>query len=159
MSAPRKYDQADGASDHKVKDVVLWGTAAITAGRAVALDLGDTTYGLGYSVVTADHDTAAHRGATIGVAVTTTTAAGDVVVRVGGYYTDAFVDGNTAAGDRLAIGTTAGQLIEVESATIVPGNSQANIQQALQTRIVALALEADTANLADIFIFDPGFFG
>jgi hypothetical protein len=75
----------------------------------------------------------------IGFALNAATAAGDEVnVTIAGIHESANVVGTTAAGDRLIISAVAGQAMVVVAADTVP--------------IVAVAVEADTANVATVFV-------
>ena len=170
MSAPHKYDQVgpDGTSttnitDWKQNDVTLRGTAAITAGDWVAIDLASTptvSYGTGKQVITADYDTAAHRGAVIGVALETTTGEADIRVRVGGYYSGANVEDAASAGDLLSldVGGESGRAAAADAHAAA--SNTAAINGALAARIFALAVtDGDANNDADVLIIDSGFFG
>ena len=145
-----KYGKGDkGVAHFPKKFVTLYGTAAITEGRFVSINLSDSTNGLGGSVVTAavGPGSTEHQALTFGVATETTTVAGPIVVQIAGKYENAYVDGSTAAGDALCgplSGGTAGMAGLLAETTF--GN------------VVAVALEADSGNLADVMIVNQGFF-
>jgi len=147
--AVHKVDGVDGVNHFPKKFVTLYGTAAITAGRFVSIDASDTTNGLGASVVTAavGPGSTEAQALTFGVATETTTAAGNIVIQTAGKYENAYVNGSTAAGDALTgplSGGTAGMADLLAETTFGP--------------VVAVALEADSTNLADVMIVDQGFF-
>ena len=75
----------------------------------------------------------------IGFALNAATAAGDrVEVTISGIHESANVVGTTAAGDRLIISNVAGQAKTITAADTSP--------------IIAVATEADTANVATVFV-------
>ena len=131
------------------KFVTLYASAACTEGSFVSIDTGDSTNGLGYSVRDAEvgPGSTAHNVKTFGVATQTVAAGEDVIVQIAGKYENANVDGSTIAGTPLAgplSGGTVGQAGILLETTF--GN------------VVAVALEADTTNLADVMIVNQGFF-
>jgi hypothetical protein len=112
---------------------------AIAANDLVSLDLSKTSDGdKGIYIVKADTGTATDKCA-IGFALNGATAAGETVdVTVAGIHESANVDGATAAGDTLCIGSTAGRASIYLNTDVVP--------------IIAIAAEADTANVATVFV-------
>ncbi len=156
--AIHKVDGVDGANNFPKKHVVLHGTAAITAGNVVMLNLADTTNGLGGSVVTCTN-TANGEQLALGIAVETTTDAGTIKIQTAGKYENANVGTPTVAGDSLicsnASDAAVGRLVVYAAADVAP--------------IFAVALESENAatgvepasglvNKADIMIYDKGFF-
>jgi len=140
-----------GENDHFPKKfVTLYASAACTAGFFVSIDDGDTTNGLGASVRNAEvgATSVTGQGLTFGVATQTVAAGADVVVQIAGKYENASVDGATAIGSAL-IGPLSGGTI-----------GMASIQTAstLGGPVIAVALEADTATLADVMVINQGFF-
>ena len=157
--AVHKIDGVDGVNHFPKKFVTLYGTAAITKGAWVALNLSDTTNGLGASVVTAPMSTAAGDPLVFGVATETTAAAGIITIQTAGRYGDdttgggAMTDGNITAGLPLAAGNdgSAGQIDQYEAGTHT------------NSGIVGIALSADDAgdygaNEATVMIIDLGYF-
>jgi len=158
--AVHKIDGVDGVDHFPKKFVTLYGTAAITKGAWVALNLSDTTNGLGGSVVTGPSTTGAGDPLVFGVATETTTAAGNIVIQTAGLYGDssiagsgAMTDGNITAGLPLAAGDdgSAGQIDQYEAGTHT------------NSGIVGIALTADAAgsygaNEATVMIIDQGLF-
>ena len=145
--AIHKIDGVDGVNNFPKKFVTLYGTAAITAGNWVMLDVADTTNGLGGSVVTAAA-TANGEQLVLGVAAETTTAAGNIKIQTAGKYVDAAVDVTMTAGSSLVV-----------SAAGTPAAGRAQVQVAGDVcRAIGVALEADTAGVADVMIFDSGMF-
>jgi len=137
-----------GENDHFPKKfVTLYGTAAITAGNWVMFDVSDTTNGLGGSVVTATN-TANGEQLVLGVAATTTTAAGNVVVQIAGKYVDAAVDVTMAAGSSIVVS---------DAGTGAAGRGQIYVAGDLAP-ICGIALEDDTAGVADVMIINQGYF-
>ena len=137
-----------GENDHFPKKfVTLYGTAAITAGNWVMFDVSDTTNGLGGSVVTATN-TANGEQLVLGVAATTTTAAGNVVVQIAGKYVDAAVDVTMAAGSSIVVS---------DAGTGAAGRGKIYVAGDLAP-ICGIALEDDTAGVADVMIINQGYF-
>lgn len=131
-----KRDGHNTATDTRQVKVRLYCSAAVTAKNCLTLDLTDTTYGLGNSF----KHTSAITEAIFAVAAETTTAAGWVECYVKGIVTDVNVEAATTAGIFLMGGATAGRA-QVYAETDVAA-------------VGAMALEADTSNVADIMLFD-----
>lgn len=120
-------------------------SAAIAKGDFVALDT-DKTHQHRVQYVEQAGTNAAGNGLVIGVALDTTTAADQKVrVCVRGYCEGVNVHTSTAAGSGLVVAGTAGR-----------GDVYAAGTHTAATPI-AVALEADTANVADVFVFGRGF--
>ena len=165
--AIHKIDGVDGTNHFPRKFVTLHCSGAVTKGDWVAIDLDDSTNGLGASVEKA---TTALPQLVFGVATETLTAAGELVVQVAGKYGTvesgggAEVATSVAAGDFLVASTAAaGTAVEADSATAVAGNSQANIQAALKLARIGVALAASgggdyDAGETGVIIIDQGFF-
>ena len=145
--AVHKIDGVDGTDNFPKKFVTLYGTAAITAANWVMLDITDTTNGLGGSVVTATN-TANGEQLAFGVATETTTAAGNIKIQVAGKYENAAVDVTMAAGSSIVVS---------DAGTGAAGRGQIYVAGDLAP-IVGIALEDDTAGVADVMIIDQGYF-
>lgn len=145
--AIHKTDGVDGTNHFPKKFVTLYGTAAITKSNWVMLDITDTTNGLGGSVVTATN-TANGEQLAFGIATETTTAAGDIKIQVAGKYENAAVDATMAAGSSIVVS---------DAGTGAVGRGQIYVAGDLAP-ICGIALEDDTANLADVMIIDQGYF-
>ena len=121
---------------------------AIAAGDVVSLDLSKTADGdKGIFVSKADTGTATDRAA-VGVALAAAAAEGDKVEVCVRGVCEANVDGATAAGDLLQISSTAGRLEPRTVAVDEGGAAQFDLYP-----IVAIASEADTANVATVFVY------
>jgi len=166
--AIHKIDGVDNVNHFPKKFVTLYtADTSITAGDFVMIDPLDTTNGLGASVRQAEsgYNANIQEGLCIGVAVATTTAAGEIKVQVAGKYENANVATSVECGDRLVMTSTVGQAAE---ATTLACQTNAD---ALDRNVVAVALEtgntaatgtepfSGTANKADVLIIDHGFFG
>lgn len=150
-TVPGSYTQISpkGVS-HRLQTEVFLASATVAKNDAVAFDLsksedGDKTL----YVIKADTDVATSTcvvGIVLGSAETdgSLTAGSKVLVLVSG-IASASVDGATVAGSRLVAGATAGQL--ALAADIVESGSATVVQRP----IVAIAVEADTANVAKVF--------
>ena len=147
-----KRGQADNGVYHFPKKfVTLYGTAAITAGDWVMLDLSDTTNGLGASVVAATN-TANGEQLVLGIASETTTEAGNVTVQLAGKYEDANVGTLVAAGESLVVsndtGAGTGRAVTYVASDVAP--------------ICGIALETEPGgggtNTADVMIINQGWF-
>ena len=115
-------------------------SAAIAANDLVALDFTSAGYSDGDKAlyIRKALDTEISQ-AVIGFALNAATAAGDKVeVTIAGIHKSANVVGTTAAGDRLIISGVAGQAKVITAADTVP--------------IIAVATEADAANIATVFV-------
>jgi len=146
--AIHKIDGVDGDAHFPKKTVTLYASGACTKGYFVAITT-DTTNGLGGSVANAavGPGSTESNARTFGIATETVAAGANVVVQTAGKYENAYVDGSTAAGDALTgplSGGTAGMASLLAETTFGP--------------TVAVALEADSGNLADVMIVDQGFF-
>tara|TARA_R100001082_G_scaffold28821_1_gene14484 strand:+ start:18353 stop:18892 length:540 start_codon:yes stop_codon:yes gene_type:complete len=168
-----------GETNHFPKKFVTLYTAAgiaIAKGDWVAIDLDDSTNGLGASV---EQSTVALPQLVFGVATEAKALndSGNIRVQVAGYYghedgssatlaagEGANVETSVAAGDFIVASlTTAGRAQEVDNNAIVVGNSQANIQTAMRIARVGIALEAAGANNyganeTGVMIIDQGYF-
>ena len=113
-------------------------SSAIAANDLVALDFSKTADGdKALYIIKADDSLISQ--VAIGFALNAATAAGDEVdVTIAGIHESANVVGTTAAGDRLTISSVVGQ-----ARTYVAGDN---------TAILAVAVEADTANVATVFV-------
>lgn len=111
---------------------------AIAANDLVSLDLSKTGDGdKGIYIVKADTGTATDKCA-IGFALNGATAAGETVdVTVAGIHVSANV-ATVVAGDTLCVGSTAGRASIYANTDVVP--------------IIAISAEADTANVATVFV-------
>lgn len=120
---------------------------AIAANDLVSLDLSKTGDGdKGIYIVKADTGTATDTCA-IGFALNGATAAGETVdVTVAGIHVAANVDGATVAGSRLIVGSTAGR------ASVAADIDEAGSATIAQRPLIAIAAEADTANVATVFV-------
>ena len=165
--AIHKIDGVDGVNNFPKKFVTLQCSGTVTKGDWVAIDLDDTTNGLG---ATCEKATAALPDLMFGVATSTLTAAGELRVQVAGLYGDdttgggATVHADTAAGDFLVADiATAGQAVPVDNDVAVAGNSQANIKAVLKCARVGVALRDDgtgdyAAGETTVMIIDQGYF-
>lgn len=110
--AIHKVDGVDGTNHFPKKFVRLYASEAITKGMLVALDLSDTTNGLGSSIRPADVATDAAAGGgqpiVVGIATETVSAAEYCKVQTAGKFVDATVHTSTAAGDSLYASIVAG---------------------------------------------------
>jgi hypothetical protein len=120
---------------------------AIAANDLVSLDLSKTDDGdKALYVVKADTGTATDTFA-VGFALDAAAAAGDnIQVTIAGVHKDANVDGSTAAGTRLVVGSTAGR------ASIAVDINEGGSGTVAQRPIIAVAVEADTANVATVIV-------
>ena len=146
--AVHKIDGVDGVNHFPKKLVTLYASAACTVGKFVAITT-DTTNGLGASVSDAavGPGSTEANGLTFGIATQTVDAGEEVVVQTAGKYENASVASSTAAGDALTgplSGGTAGMADRLAETTF--------------GATVAVALEAESSNLADVMIVDQGFF-
>ena len=149
--AVHKIDGVDGVDNFPKKFVTLYGTAAITKGSWVMLDLTDSTNGLGGSVVTAAA-TANGEQLAFGVAAETTTAAGNIKIQTAGKFEDATVGTPVAIGESLVVsaatGSGAGRAVTYVASDVAP--------------ICGIALESEPGgggtNTADVMIIDQGYF-
>tara|TARA_R100001015_G_C4549347_1_gene111554 strand:- start:175 stop:618 length:444 start_codon:yes stop_codon:yes gene_type:complete len=146
--AIHKIDGVDGDNNFPKKLVTLYASGACTAGKFVAITT-DTTNGLGASVADAavGAGSTESNGLTFGVATETVAAGSLVTIQTAGKYENASVASSTAAGDSLTGplgGATAGMADRLAETTF--------------GAVVAVALEAESSNLADVMIVDQGFF-
>lgn len=120
---------------------------AIAANDLVSLDLSKTNDGdKGIFIVKADSGTATDSCA-VGFALNEATAAGEKVdVTIAGIHVSANVASTTAAGSRLIVGSTAGQ------AAVAPDIDEGGSATVAQRPLIAIAAEADTANVATVFV-------
>jgi hypothetical protein len=112
---------------------------AIAANDLVSLDLSKTGDGdKGIYIVKADTGTATDKCA-IGFALNGATAAGETVdVTVAGIHVAANVASTSGAGLSLCVGSTAGRASLYTNTDVVP--------------IIAISAEADTSNVATVFV-------
>lgn len=158
MNGPRKID---GIFQKTVNDTSpvykrMTATAAIAVGDLVFLDSATMTNGLAHVTKTpVATPTALSRGGALGIADTAAGAAGDVIsVQVYGYRANAKVDSSVAQGELLvANSTTAGRLARRTAAGT--GAYVAEVTAAIACQPVALALEAESGNLADVWLLNP----
>ena len=167
--AIHKVDGVDGDANFPKKfvrlNITLSASASITKGQAVALDLDDTTNGLGGSVKLAPVGAASNQAGAMcfGIANETITNPSSSVsnsfvlqVQTAGKFEDAFVVDGIAAGETLVgplNGATAGSLSEVTSSTF----GGPIFGYALETEGTGTG-ESGTALRADIMIIDQGLF-
>jgi hypothetical protein len=120
---------------------------AIAANDLVSLDLSKTDDSdKGLFVVKADTGTATDSCA-VGFALEAATGAGEPIkVTIAGIHVSANVDAATAAGSRLVAGTTAGR------ASVAADIDEGGSATVAQRPLVAIAAEADTANVATVFV-------
>jgi hypothetical protein len=111
--ALHKTDGVDGRNNITVKKTVLYGTAAITRGDVVMIDTGDSTNGIGFSVKSAD---AADSPLAVGVALTTTTAAGNVEVQTSGLCELVTDSGGTLLAGEITGNDTTGEVRQLAAA-------------------------------------------
>ncbi len=111
--AIHKVDGVDGDNNFPKKFVTLRASEAITKGDLVALDLSDSTNGLGASIRPADVTTDASAGGgnpiALGFATETVAAGVECKVQTAGKFVDANVHANTVAGDCLYASVVAGR--------------------------------------------------
>jgi len=110
--AIHKIDQVDGVNHFPKKFVTLRASEAITKGDLVALDLSDSTNGLGASIRPADVATDASGGVypiALGFATETAAAGAECKVQTAGKFVDANVHSDTVAGDSLYASIVAGR--------------------------------------------------
>lgn len=132
---------ADIASMNRRKIESFIASEAIAAGDVVSLDGTKADADVALYVTKGDSGNAAD-SIPVGIALDAASAAGQQIRVVVRGIVDANVAGATVAGNSLAISATAGQLgVYVNTDT---------------TRIVAVALEADTANVATVYVY-PGY--
>ena len=149
--AIHKVDGVDGVDHFPKKFVTLYGTAAITKGDWVMLDLTDSTNGLGGSVVTAAA-TANGEQLVLGVAAETISAAGSIKIQTAGKFEDAAVGTSVAIGESLVVsaatGSGAGWAVAYVASDVAP--------------ICGIALQTEPGgggtNTADVMILDQGMF-
>jgi hypothetical protein len=156
----------DGAtqSARQVREVFRAGEA-ITKGDAVCFDLSQSTIAQMFVVVKKLDSGAANTSVFAGIAAQDIAedAFGDVIVE--GLAPEANVDGATAKGDYLILSSTAGRLEPQDTVELVVGGGGAltttGLSPVSQTVAVggavgavkcAIALEADTANKADVWV-------
>ena len=215
--AIHKVDGVDGVNNFPRKFVTLYASEAVTKGDLVALDLSDSTNGVGASIRPADVATDATAGGGQPIALGFATEAAAVgaycKVQTAGKFTDANVHADTVAGDSLYASIVGGRayptaeayaginiitdqgasattdivtagilttdeviaLVETDtgedrtSTASIP--SDGNVESSADTSSdmlliawrrdlnkIAYALEADTANKADVMILDQGLF-
>ena len=129
--------ETDVMNRRKVETFIA--SEAIAARDVVSLDGSQSADGdKALYIVKADTGTGTD-SIPVGVALDTAANAGEEVRVIVRGVAEANVDGATAAGSSLTIGSTAGQLA-------VYANTDT-------TRIVAQAFEADTANVATVYVY------
>jgi len=126
---------------HRLQTEVFLASATVAKGDAVAFDLNKTADGdKTLYVIKADTDVATST-CVVGIVLSSAetdgslTAESKILVLISG-VASAAVDGATVAGSNLTVGATAGQLAVASAAATYP--------------IVAIAVEADTANVAKV---------
>jgi hypothetical protein len=141
---------AAGASNRRVEEVFIAGETLVV-GDCVSLDLAKTADSdKGLIIVKGDTGTATDT-CVIGVVLRSAepsgvlTAGARIEVVTRGIVT-ANVDGATVAGSRLVVGSTAGRLA-IAADIVESGSATVN-----QRPIVAIAVEADTSNLAKVYV-------
>lgn len=124
--------------DEQVMQFIAGGS--ITAGDVVAFDTSQSGANRVQVVVQAAAVATVGNSLAIGFAKTSASTGQSFEVVVGGYYASANVDGSTAIGSALCgpIGT-AGQAALAVAASTAP--------------VLAVALEADTTNVAAVYVF------
>lgn len=138
---------------------------AITAGDAVCFDFSQSTIAQMFGVVKKLDSGGANTSVFCGIAAESAASGAFVKVVVEGLAPDANVDGATAKGDYLILSSTAGRLEPQGQVQLVVNGSGALTTSGLspvsQTVEVggnvgaikcAIALEADTANRADVWV-------
>lgn len=135
---------------HRLQTEIFLASATVAVGDAVAFDLSKTADGdKTLYVLKADTDVATAT-CVVGIVLSSAetdgslTAESKVLVLTSG-VASANVDGATVAGSRLVCGATAGQL--ALAADIVESGAATVVQRP----IVAIAVEADTSNVAKVF--------
>jgi len=133
------------ASDRRIEEVFI-AAEAITLGDAVALDMSQTADSdKALKVVKADSGTATDK-LCIGIALVDAAIGDNVRVCIRGFC-EANV-ATTVAGDLLQIGSTAGQLAVRTVAVDEAGAATFDLYP-----IVAIAAEADTSNIATVYVY------
>lgn len=138
-----KIDGYGAIADYGFDSITVWCTAAVTAGDWIAMKVSDTTnpaQAEAMSFVTADLSDVGADYDTIGVAMTTTTAAGFVQIQTRGKYVSANVATAAAIGVPLCISTTAGR---AEEATTQAGSF----------RIIGRVLAEEAGDVATVWIY------
>ena len=138
---------------------------AISAGDAVCFDLSQSTIAQMFAIVKKLDAGAANTSVFCGIAAESADEDAYVKVVVEGLAPDANVDGATAKGDYLVLSATAGRLapadtIELEvngagaltTSGLSPVSQTVDVGNAASTVKCAIALEADTANKADVWV-------
>lgn len=128
------------STGHRRTEETFLASAAITAGDAVSFDFAKTADGDKTLYVIKSNTGTATAKCFVGIALETqATVGGKIRVCTAGIC-EATVDGGTlaAAGEALVIGGTAGRLDVYAAASILP--------------IAAISCEADTANVATVFV-------
>jgi len=130
---------------HRLQTEVFLASATVAKGDAVAFDLNKTADGdKTLYVIKADTDVATST-CVVGIVLSSAetdgslTAESKILVLISG-VASASVDGATVAGSNLTVGATAGQLAVASAAATYP--------------IVAIAVEADTANVAKVLFIN-----
>lgn len=137
---------SDNASDRRIEEIFI-AAEAITLGDAVSLDMSQTADSdKALKVVQADSGTATDK-LCIGIALESVASGANVRVCIRGFC-EANVDAATVAGDLLQIGATAGRL-DVRTVAVDEGGAATFDLYP----IVAIASEADTANIATVYVY------
>ena len=144
-----KRGTADNSVNHFPKKfVTLYASAACTAGYFVSIDGGDTTNGLGASCRNAElGGTNQGNALTFGVATQTVAAGENVIVQIAGKYENAYVNGSCDENLPMT-GPIAGATVGMASM----------LAETTFGAVIAVGLEADSTNLADVMIVNQGFF-
>ena len=138
---------------------------AISAGDAVCFDLSQSTIAQMFAIVKKLDAGAANTSVFCGIAAESADEDAYVKVVVEGLAPDANVDGATAKGDYLILSSTAGRLepqdtVELEvngagaltTSGLSPTTQTVAVGGAVGAVKCAIALEADTANKADVWV-------
>tara|TARA_R100000306_G_C4342715_1_gene126065 strand:+ start:243 stop:920 length:678 start_codon:yes stop_codon:yes gene_type:complete len=175
--AIHKIDGVDGTNNFPRKFVTLYASEAVTKGMLVALDLSDSTNGVGASIRPADVTTDATAGGgqpiALGFATEAAAAGGRCKVQTAGRFTDATVHTSTVIGDSLYASIVAGTAYPAAEAyaginvfTVDPGSAAANniaVTGILTTDEVVSCLHHDLStasgtmvNLTDVTVTSDG---
>ena len=159
--AIHKIDGVDGTNHFPKKFVTLYtASTSIAKGQFVAIDLADTTNGLGASVKLCPAGAASNQAGDLcfGVATETIDAAGNITIQTAGKFENAYVVNGVEAGDAL-VGTLNGE---------APGSACAQTAATFDGPVVAYSLQSEGSSgatpqsgtdlRADIMIIDQGLF-
>lgn len=134
------------ATSHRSQVETFIAAETIAANDLVSLDLSQAIDGdKSLKITKADTGTATDTCA-IGFALNGGAAGDKIDVTVAGIHISANVDGATVAGSRLIVGSTAGR------AGIAADINEGGAATIVQRPLIAIAAEADTANVATVFV-------